>query len=100
MSVREDEDDVEGLVKLAAVIDAEYFSKYERDLIRSLYETILIVEQVLNLTFIIEKEQPDDMKRFIGDKLYLPDLRLIESKSILTESIEMNENEEFGPIFL
>ncbi|GME89856.1 unnamed protein product [Ambrosiozyma monospora] len=76
------------------------FVKYNGDLVKSLKETITIVTKVLQLTYDLCTDGSNtDQKRYIGDKLYLPDLKLIESKEILLDQ-HMLEANELVPVFI
>lgn len=65
------------------------FIRNEGDLQVSLGKTIKKVEKVLQLSYYLSKD--DVSLKKINDKVYIPDLKLIESKHILTDNFEIPE---------
>ncbi|ODV86478.1 hypothetical protein CANARDRAFT_6945 [[Candida] arabinofermentans NRRL YB-2248] len=75
------------------------FNKYAGDLMKSLKETIVMVERVLNVTYnIVTDETLPDSELYIGDKLYLPDLKLVESREALMKPCDPTINVFDGSI--
>lgn len=60
------------------------FIRSDSNLQLSLGRTLLTVENVLALTYELSKDDPNVCKKKVGVKMYLPDLKIIESKSVLT----------------
>lgn len=69
---------------------ADEFIKNKKDLAKSLCNTITIVGNVLQLSYNLFKHDSSLQKNLNG-KLYIPDLKLIESKNILLEDVEFYE---------
>ncbi|KAG0682461.1 bud site selection protein [Pichia californica] len=66
------------------------FVKSDQDLVKSLCNTLGVVNNVLQLSYNILKNDPS-LQKIINGKLYIPDLKLIESKKILTTKVPFRE---------
>lgn len=62
------------------------FLKSNHSLQYALGKTLLTVENVLRLTYELSKDDPDISKREMNGKMYIPDLRMIESKHLLVRN--------------
>ncbi|GAV27465.1 hypothetical protein PMKS-000933 [Pichia membranifaciens] len=64
--------------------------KNEQGLAASVYKTINVVTGVLNLSYQLLKDDCTTMTNASG-KLYIPDLKLVESKNILIRDVQVTE---------
>lgn len=64
------------------------FVKSKHNLPLSLSRTIQIVEKVLNLSYYLSKYDSITNRKSINGKVYIPDLKLIQSKDILLDDVE------------
>lgn len=82
------------------ILTDEYV-KSDQNLVTALCKTINVVSKVLQLSYQLLKNDPK-LKKTPTGKLYIPDLRLIESKHILSTRADNNNNNNIiiNPIYL
>lgn len=69
---------------------ADEFIRNNKDLVKSLCNTITIVGNVLQLSYDLLKNDPS-LHKNVNGKLYIPDLKLIESKNVLVSDVKFYE---------